>query len=109
MQPTPTIPLRYLRNDQRGPVHPNEAAAVAAQNQKNAAPTHVIWKPVFHFAGPIALITTPRLAAMERNTVMATSRPRITIATQSGNPTEPHGVRNLSEPAVATWTMPASG
>ena len=41
-------------------VHPAAIARVAAKNQKYAAPCQMSWNPVFHFAGAIAEITTPR-------------------------------------------------
>ena len=38
------------------------AASVAAKNQKYAEPTQTDWNPVFHFAGPMAPMTTTRAA-----------------------------------------------
>src|SRR5580693_4695895 len=80
--------------------------ALAAKNQKRAAPIQVHWKPVFHLAGPIAAITVPRCRAAWRNTVITISRPRTIATTQNGSGTTPIGVRNGSavrpkKPALA--------
>ena len=60
------------------------AASVAAKNQKYAAPTQIDWNAVFHLAGPIAAITTPRRAAAWRKSVMNASRPSTIASTHHG-------------------------
>src|SRR5438270_555567 len=69
-------------------------ANVAAKNQQYADPCHTNWNPVFHFAGPIAAITTPRRFAACRNRVMKISRPSTITTIQAGSPTAPTGVAN---------------
>src|SRR5678815_2188554 len=88
----PTRPLNIAKYRQASEVQWNSAAAAAAKNQKNVAPAHVDWNPVFHFAGPMAEMMMPRRAAYWRNTVITASRPRTTSTTHSGNATTPNGV-----------------
>src|SRR6185437_3596699 len=59
----PTVPLNSANARHHAPFQSFAVAKVAAKNQKYADPCHTSWNPVFHFAGPIAAITTPRRAA----------------------------------------------
>src|SRR5690349_1854547 len=89
MVTAPTAPLNVANAPQSVDRHPYVAAAVAAANQKKLAPTHVHWSPVFHLAGPMAAMMTPRRAAICRKTVMNSSRPSTTATIHHGSPIGP--------------------
>jgi hypothetical protein len=81
IETAPIVPSVWPMVREIGPVQPRCVMRLASQNQQYAAPDQISWMVVFHFAGQIAEMTTPRRAANCRNHVIVISRPMMIATT----------------------------